>query len=231
MYPCIPPHPGEKHPCKLVFSLRIQYACLQIFPGSNWTQKEHPIEGCVTDYARHYLPEHQVKHSIQHCLTSTLQNYTWQFSENGQKISFIYMLIPKSLYPKFIQSYRPIRNMAATNQHKLIFIKQTNEPIREKEHVDISDTAKFQSSGPNAGEMADIWLDPLPYICLLFSGFSNVCHSAAFWPTALKLGCITNAEGVKWGVKYPGSLFERCIQFLSMDHQTMESVTKQYCRY
>ena len=48
--------------------------------------------------------------------------------------------------------------MAATNymQHKFIFVKQTNEPIREKEHVDISDTAKFQSSGPNAGEMADI---------------------------------------------------------------------------
>ena len=34
--------------------------------------------------------------------------------------------------------------MATTNQHKLIFVKQTNEPIREKEHVDISDTAKFQ---------------------------------------------------------------------------------------
>ena len=25
-------------------------------------------------------------------------------------------------------------------------------------------------------------------------GFSNVCHSAAFWPTALKLGCITNFD-------------------------------------
>ena len=36
-------------------------------------------------------------------------------------------------------------------------VKQTNELIREKEHVDISDTAKFQSSGPNAGEMVDIW--------------------------------------------------------------------------
>ena len=30
--------------------------------------------------------------------------------------------------------------------------------------------------------------------CLLFSGFSNVCHSAAVWPTALKLGCITNFD-------------------------------------
>ena len=39
---------------------------------------------------------------------------------------------------------------------QFIFVKQTNELIREKEHVDISDTAKFQSSGPNAGEMADI---------------------------------------------------------------------------
>ena len=33
--------------------------------------------------------------------------------------------------------HRPIWNMAATNYHKLIFVKQTNEPIREKEHVDI----------------------------------------------------------------------------------------------
>ena len=33
-----------------------------------------------------------------------------------------------------------------------------------------------------------------PHICLLFSGFSNVCHSAAFWPTALKLGCVTNFD-------------------------------------
>ena len=29
---------------------------------------------------------------------------------------------------------------------------------------------------------------------LLFSGFSNVCHSACVWPTALKLGCITNSD-------------------------------------
>ena len=28
----------------------------------------------------------------------------------------------------------------------------------------------------------------------LFWGFSNVCHSAAFWPTALKLGCIANFD-------------------------------------
>ena len=46
--------------------------------------------------------------------------------------------------------------MATANGHKLIFVKQTNEPHRQKEHVDISDTAKFQSYGPNAGEMANI---------------------------------------------------------------------------
>ena len=28
--------------------------------------------------------------------------------------------------------------------------------------------------------------------CLLFSGFSNAYNSACVWPTALKLGCITN---------------------------------------
>ena len=32
------------------------------------------------------------------------------------------------------------------------------------------------------------------FICLLSSGFSNVRHSAAFWPTALKLGCISNFD-------------------------------------
>ena len=29
---------------------------------------------------------------------------------------------------------------------------------------------------------------------ILFSGFSNVCHFACVWPTALKLGCITNFD-------------------------------------
>ena len=36
------------------------------------------------------------------------------------------------------------------------------------------------------------WVDWLPYICLLFSGFSNVYHSACVWPTALKLVCNSN---------------------------------------
>ena len=32
----------------------------------------------------------------------------------------------------------------------------------------------------------------LPYICLLFPGFSNIYHFACVRRTALKLGCITN---------------------------------------
>ena len=31
-------------------------------------------------------------------------------------------------------------------------------------------------------------------ICLLFSGFSNVCHSACVWCTAVKLGLISNFD-------------------------------------
>ena len=38
------------------------------------------------------------------------------------------------------------------------------------------------------------WHAWVPYICLLFSGFSNVYRSACVWPTALKLGCVTNFD-------------------------------------
>ena len=38
------------------------------------------------------------------------------------------------------------------------------------------------------------WVDWLPYICLLFSGFSNVYHSVRVSPTALELGCVTNLD-------------------------------------
>ena len=31
-------------------------------------------------------------------------------------------------------------------------------------------------------------------VFLLFSGFSNVYHSACVWPTALKLGCVANLD-------------------------------------
>ena len=52
--------------------------------------------------------------------------------------------------------YRPYANMAAATEHKLNFIIQRNEPHHEKEHVKISDTAKFQSCWPNTRGMVDI---------------------------------------------------------------------------
>ena len=39
------------------------------------------------------------------------------------------------------------------------------------------------------------WIDWFyAYICFLFVLFLNVYHSACVWPTALKLGCITNFD-------------------------------------
>ena len=61
--------------------------------------------------------------------------------------------------------------MVAANWHKLNFTNQRNEMYNSQ-----------------------AWVDWLPHICLLFSGFSNVCHSACVWPTALKLGCIANFD-------------------------------------
>ena len=42
--------------------------------------------------------------------------------------------------------------------------------------------------------MNKAWVEHIQYICLLFSWFSNVCHSVYVWPTALQLGCITNFD-------------------------------------
>ena len=51
---------------------------------------------------------------------------------------------------------------------------------------------------------------PMPvllYICLLFLGFLNVYHNPCVWPTALKLGCVTNLDTlsrdkVLWFMKF-----------------------------
>ena len=51
---------------------------------------------------------------------------------------------------------RPIRKMVAANQHKLNFINQRNAPHHEKEHVKISNAAKFQRCRPKTRGMADI---------------------------------------------------------------------------
>ena len=54
----------------------------------------------------------------------------------------------------------------------------------------------------------------LPYICLLFSGFSNVCHFACVWSIALKLGCITNFDRLFLVMGFISSVNE--IQFMQI---------------
>ena len=58
-----------------------------------------------------------------------------------------------------------------------------------------------------------------PYICLLFSGFSNVCHSAAFWPTALKLGCITNFDMLSLVIGFISLVNEIQFMLISSRHR------------
>ena len=50
------------------------------------------------------------------------------------------------------------------------------------------------------------------HICLLFSGFSNVYHSACVWPRTLKLGCITNLDTLFLAVGFISLVSE--IQFM-----------------
>ena len=57
--------------------------------------------------------------------------------------------------------------------------------------------------------------ESLPYICLLFSGFSNVFHFACVWPTALKLGCITNFDMLFLAMGFISFVDE--IQFMLID--------------
>ena len=49
----------------------------------------------------------------------------------------------------------------------------------------------WRCKGPLFDSKLCAWLI---YICRLFSGFSNVYHFTCVWPTALKLGCITNFD-------------------------------------
>ena len=71
------------------------------------------------------------------------------------------------------------------------------------------------------------WVDPqLPYICLLFSGFSSVCHSAVFWPTALKLGCITNFDMLSLVMGFISLVNEIQFMLISSRHISNRSIIK-----
>ena len=74
--------------------------------------------------------------------------------------------------------YRSYANMVAANLHKLNFINQRSEPHHEKEHVKISNAAKFQSCRPNTCRMVD------PKIrdkCMAVSLPMHDCHTFVYY--------------------------------------------------
>ena len=68
----------------------------------------------------------------------------------------------------------------------------------------------------------------LTTICLLFSGFSNVCHSACVWPTALKLGCIANFDMLFLVMGFISLVHE--IQFMLISMQSPNLHSKTNCQ-
>ena len=68
------------------------------------------------------------------------------------------------------------------------------------------------------------WVDWLPYICLLFWSFSNVYHSACVWPTALKLGCITNLNMLFHVMRFISLVDEIQFMLISSRHICIRSI-------
>ena len=67
------------------------------------------------------------------------------------------------------------------------------------------------------------------FTCLLFWGFSNVCHSAAFWPTALKLGCITNFDMLFLVMGLISLVYEIQFMLISSRHICIRSIKYNLC--
>ena len=64
----------------------------------------------------------------------------------------------------------------------------------------------------------------LPYICLLFSGFLNVCHFTCIWPRALKLGCITNIDMLFLVMGFICLFYENKFMLISGRHISNRSI-------
>ena len=62
------------------------------------------------------------------------------------------------------------------------------------------------------------------YICLLFSGFSNVYHSACVWPKALKLGCVTNLDTLFLMMGFISLVDEIQLMLISSGHICIRSI-------
>ena len=69
-------------------------------------------------------------------------------------------------------------------------------------------------------------VDWLPYICLLFSGFSNVCHFTCIWPRALKLGCITNVDMLFLTMGFICFFYVNKLMLISGGHISNRSMTE-----
>ena len=69
-------------------------------------------------------------------------------------------------------------------------------------------------------------MDRLPYICLLFSALSNlnVYHFACVWPTALKLGRITNVDMLFLTMRFISLFYENKFMLISGSHVWNRSV-------
>ena len=71
---------------------------------------------------------------------------------------------------------------------------------------------------------SQVWVDRLPYICLLFSGFSNVCHFTCIWSRALKLGCITNVNMLFLTMGFVCLFYENKFMLISGGHISNRSM-------
>ena len=70
----------------------------------------------------------------------------------------------------------------------------------------------------------------MPYFCPLFSGFSNVYHSACVWPTALKLGCVTvNLDMLFLMMGFISLVDEIPFMLISSRHICIRSISFQWC--
>ena len=58
----------------------------------------------------------------------------------------------------------------------------------------------------------------------LFSGFSNVCHSACVWPTALKLGSVTNFDTLFLVIGFISLVDEIQFMLISSRHICLRSI-------
>ena len=63
----------------------------------------------------------------------------------------------------------------------------------------------------------------------LFSGFSNVYHSACVWPTALKLGCVNNLDTLFLVLGFISLVDEIQFMLICSRHICMRSIVILEC--